>query len=225
MGYEVTMTKAGYELQAKLFAEGGSIPITRVEVGKGVCPSGTDPARLTGLVESVGPATSTTPRQEGCEVSLTVEYRSDLNGGLEEPFQIREFGVFAAKADGTELLLLYGDLSDYPESAIPQKYSGCVRRYPVKIVIGPDARAELAYPAGAWVIHEELAQAIAGHDGDEDAHPYLRRLYSGLGARVDLLELMYATDVSGNPFTVTFESLAGLACTGVWNAALARLEF
>ena len=49
MGYCVTMTKAGYELQAKLFAEGGSFPITRVEVGKGVCPAGTDPARLTGL--------------------------------------------------------------------------------------------------------------------------------------------------------------------------------
>lgn len=225
MGYCVTMTKAGYELQAKLFAEGGSFPITRVEVGKGVCPAGTDPARLTGLVEPVGPATSTTPRQEGCEVSLTVEYRSDLDGGLEEPFQIREFGVFASGVDGTELLLLYGDLSDYPESVIPQKYGGCVRRYPVKIVIGPDARAELAYPAGAWVIHEELAQAVADHDGDPNAHPYLRGQWAGLDARISLLELMYATDVSGNPFTVTFESLAGLTCTGVWNAALTRLEF
>ena len=44
-------------------------------------------------------------------------------------------------------------------------------------------------------------------------------------ARLALLELMYNTDVSGNPFTVTFESLTGLVCTGVWNAELARLEF
>ena len=122
MGYCVTMTKAGYELQAKLFAEGGSFPITRVEVGKGVCPAGADPARLTGLVEPVGPATSTTPRREGCEVSLTVEYRSDLAGDLEEPFQLREFGVFAAGADGTEFLMLYGDLSDCPDTAVPLKY-------------------------------------------------------------------------------------------------------
>ena len=48
---------------------------------------------------------------------------------------------------------------------------------------------------------------------------------AGLDARISLLELMYATQVSGNPFTVTFESLAGLTCTGVWNQPLARLEF
>ena len=36
---------------------------------------------------------------------------------------------------------------------------------------------------------------------------------------------MYNTDVSGNPFTATFESLTGLVATGVWNTALARLEF
>ena len=225
MGYEVTMTKTGYELQAKLFAEGGSFPITRVEVGKGVCPVGTDPARLTGLVEPVAPATYTTPRREGCEVSLTVEYRSDLGGGLEEPFQIREFGVFAAGADGVEFLLLYGDLSDYPESVVPQKYGGCVRRYPVKIVIGPDARVEWAYPAGAWVIHEELAQAISDHDGDPNAHPYLLGLCAGMDARLALLELMYATDVSGNPFTVTFETLDGVETAGVWNQHQARIEF
>ena len=46
-----------------------------------------------------------------------------------------------------------------------------------------------------------------------------------IGARLGLLELMYKTQVSGNPFTVTFESLTGLVASGVWNAALSRLEF
>ena len=35
MGYNVYMTKAGFALQAKLFAEGGDLEITRVEVGSG----------------------------------------------------------------------------------------------------------------------------------------------------------------------------------------------
>ena len=31
--------------------------------------------------------------------------------------------------------------------------------------------------------------------------------------------------VTGNPFTVTFETLDGLTVAGVWNADLARIEF
>ncbi len=160
MGYCTYITRAGYELQAKLFAEGGDFHITRVEVGRGVCPPEADPALLTGLVERMAVATSTTPRRVGCEVSLEVEYRSDLNGALETAFQINEFGVFTVGVDGTEILLLYGDLSDYPETAVPQKYGGCVRRYPVNVTIGPDAEASLGYPAAAWMTHEEVHDAI-----------------------------------------------------------------
>ena len=36
---------------------------------------------------------------------------------------------------------------------------------------------------------------------------------------------MFTTDVTGNPFTVTFDTLTGLAVTGIWNAAQKRLEF
>ena len=36
---------------------------------------------------------------------------------------------------------------------------------------------------------------------------------------------MYNTDVSGNPFSATFESLTGLTVTGVWNKAQNRIEF
>ena len=46
-----------------------------------------------------------------------------------------------------------------------------------------------------------------------------------MDSRLSLLELMYNTDVNGNPFTVTFESLTGLVATGVWNATQKRLEF
>ena len=163
--------------------------------------------------------------RKGLEVSLSIEFRSDLCGGMEEAFPITEYGVFAVGADGEEALILYGDLSDYPDTAVPERYGGCVRRYPVVVTMGPEAGARLDYPAGAWVTHEELAGAIAAHDEDETAHPYIRGLCSGLDARLSLLELMCSTQVSGNPFTVTFESLTELVAAGVWNAALGRLEF
>ena len=225
MGYCVYMTKAGYALQAKLFAEGGDVRITRVEVGSGILPEGADPGTLAELVERRAPATSTVPVRQGCAVGLEVEYRADLSPGLEEPFQICEFGVFALGADGAEALILYGDLSDCPDTAVPERYGGCVRRYPVVMIIGPEAGASLGCPAGAWATHQELADAIAAHDGDPNAHPYIRGLCADLDARLGLMELMYTTDVNGNPFTVTFGTLDGLVVTGVWNEPQARLEF
>lgn len=225
MGYCVYMTKAGYALQAKLFAEGGELEVTRVAVGSGILPEDADWRTLTGLVEPRVQATSTAPVRKGCTVSLEIEYRSDLGGGVEEPFQINEFGVFAIGAEGKEALILYGDLSDCPDTAVPLQYGGCVRRYPVLLEMGPEAGAKLDYPAGAWVTHEELSGAIAVHNGDREAHPHLLGLWAGMDARLALLELIYSTDVSSNPFTVTFESLTGLVVTGVWNAVQARLEF
>lgn len=225
MGYCVYMTKAGFELQAKLFAEGGELEITRVEMGSGVLPEDADWRTLAGLMEPRVRATSTAPVRRGCTVSLEIEYRSDLEGAPEEPFQLNEFGVFAVGAEGEEALILYGDLSDCPDTAVPLQYGGCVRRYPVLMEIGPEAGAKLDYPAGAWATHQELAEAVQAHDGDPGAHPHLLGLNAGLDARLALLELMYNTKVSGNPFTATFESLAGLVAEGVWNAALARLEF
>ncbi len=225
MGYCVYMTKAGFEFQAKLFAQGGELEITRVEVGSGVLPEEADRRTLAGLVNPRTRAASTVPVRQGCAVSLEIEYRSDLEGAPEEPFQINEFGVFAIGAEGAEALILYGDLSDCPDTAVPLQYGGCVQRYPVVMEIGPEAVAKLDYPAGAWVTHQELAGAVQDHDGDPKAHPCLLGLNAGLDARLALLELMYNTEVSGNSYTATFESLTGLAVTGVWNAAYARLEF
>jgi hypothetical protein len=44
-------------------------------------------------------------------------------------------------------------------------------------------------------------------------------------ARLTLLELMYRTQVNGNPFTVTFDNMDSLLVTGVWNADMKRVEF
>lgn len=44
-------------------------------------------------------------------------------------------------------------------------------------------------------------------------------------ARLGLLELMYRTQVNGNPFTVSFADMSDLVVTGVWNETLKRVEF
>lgn len=74
-----------------------------------------------------------------------------------------------------------------------------------------------------WVLVGE--GALAAHNEDPGAHPDLRDACGGLDSRLSLLELMFTTDVTGNPFTVTFDTLTGLAVTGIWNTAQKCLEF
>lgn len=71
----------------------------------------------------------------------------------------------------------------------------------------------------------EVLAELAAHNTAPQSHPDLRAAQRDMDARLALLELMFNTDVSGNPFTVTFESLTGITAAGVWNTALNRLEF
>ena len=68
-------------------------------------------------------------------------------------------------------------------------------------------------------------EEIQLHNTAPQSHPDLRGAQRDMDARLALLELLFNTDVSGNPFTATFETLTGLTAQGVWNAALNRLEF
>lgn len=161
MGYRAFMTRDGYAIQAKLFADGGEFEIKRVAIGSGRPAKDDDPSLYTDLVEERAPATSTKVKRAGCEVAFAVEFRSELATGLDKPFQINELGVFATGVEGEEVLALYADLSDCPDTAVPLEYGGCVRRWPINITIGPDATVSLAYPAGAWMTHEEAEDVIA----------------------------------------------------------------
>lgn len=80
-------------------------------------------------------------------------------------------------------------------------------------------------PQGSYLWVLVGSGALADHNEDPGAHPALRDACGGLDSRLSLLELMFTTDVTGNPFTVTFDTLTGLAVTGIWNTAQKRLEF
>ncbi len=61
--------------------------------------------------------------------------------------------------------------------------------------------------------------------GVMEATGNLEAVVADVDARLTLLELMYRTDVSGNPFTVNFDDLTRLRVTGVWNTEKKRVEF
>lgn len=48
---------------------------------------------------------------------------------------------------------------------------------------------------------------------------------AAVGVRVKLLEMVHGTDVTGISFVSAFDTLDGVALTGVWNKAASRVEF
>ena len=114
-------------------------------------------------------------------------------------------------------------------------------RYPVCIDIGDESGVEIDYSAEAWMTSEDVAEycmvtvlplfleeaqkLIDAHNIDVNAHFSIRNDVTDLDARLSLLELMFNTEVTGNPFTVTFETLDGVTVEGVWNTESKRIEF
>lgn len=140
-------------------------------------------------------------------------------------FTIREFGLFSD--DG--IIIAAGNTPDTEKAAISQGVSG---RLTVTVHLLVSDASELEFiidPSLDMVSREELdtalSAALEAHNDDPLAHPAIRSDAADLAVRVSLLELMYAANITGNPFTVTFGSLEGLAVSGVWNTAQKRIEF
>ena len=241
MAYGFIITTEGRKLLAKLIA-GEQLEITRVMVGSGEVEEGQSPAYFTDLVQPVAQATSTLPVAKEDTVSFVVEYGSDLNGGLQEGFWLKEFGVFA-RDEEEEVLLYYATLGDFPQYVTAYKKGAVdIRRYPVSITVSDTVEVTLAYPALAFMTAEEVKEfltinllpafladvqkLIDKHNDDEEAHPKLKTLMDAdLIARIERLENALFHDIKNNPFLVTFDTLEEVVLTkGIWNQEKKRLE-
>ena len=222
---------------------GDTLTITRCMVGSGQPQEGVSPYTLTDLVQPVAQATSTAPIVHGNQVDLTVSYRNDLNGGLENGFYLSEFGIFARGKDGAEVMIYYAFLGPHRQWMSPYT-KGCApkdARYPVAIGLNNTPNVTLEYHADAFITSENLVEycqtvvlplfledvrkLIAAHNEDPASHPHLLAQNADFNARLSLIELQYGTDVNGNPFIVTFENLDDVTVAGVWNKVERRIEF
>lgn len=104
-----------------------------------------------------------------------------------------------------------------------------------------DVEVVISYPAMAFMTADDVEQfcmttilpqflvsaqgLIDQHNANAEAHPAIHTEINGIDARLTLLELLYNTDVTGNPFSVTFGTLDGVTVEGVHNKAQARIEF
>lgn len=225
---ECAVTNAGVEMLNEWMA-GRTITITSVYGGMGLV----DVDRLTeqtGLTDRRQTLSllGQTDGEGGKNIQIQVS-----NQGLEAEYELNQIGVYAVldkgKASETEERLLF-IMQDRPGVTIPPEAeeSYLLELYCV-IGVTNNGRFKVEVDALGLVtmgyLRETLESMMAGHNASQDAHAPLRDRITALDARLSLLELMYGTDVRGNPFTVGFGDLEALEAAGVWNEAQGRIEF
>lgn len=163
MFYGFVITEAGNNLLAKMVA-GDKLTITKVVMDKGTAESAEAARKLTAPIDPGPNGTSTVPTVEGAAVNMLVEYRSDLNGELQEGFWIGGFAVFGKVENGTETMIYYGSLGEQKQyvSAYVEGTAPDVRRYPVSITVTAGVEVEVSYPAEAWMTAEDVAEYFNG---------------------------------------------------------------
>jgi len=239
--YGFIITTAGWKLLTSLLS-GETLRITKVLVGSGKVTDEINPEELTSLVAPVAEATSTKPIVNDRTVSFIVEYRSDLNGGLDEGFWLNEYGIYALDNNDKEILLYYATLGDYPQYVRAyQNGSIDIRRYPVSISLHSDNNVELIPPALAFMtaediegytfnsllpkLNENISLVIKGHNTSNMAHMDIRNSMTALSGRVGRIEDAIFNNITANPFIVTFENLDGVRLIkGNWNREKQRIE-
>ena len=112
------VTSGGRNLFAKLTAQSRPVEFTRVMFGTGKLPDTADIFNITELVKPLAEGTYTTPTYKDDTVSMILQFRSDLNGGLEETVWLNEYGLYAKDPDGGQVLVCYGNLGDCPDSVL-----------------------------------------------------------------------------------------------------------
>lgn len=144
---------------------GETLTLTGVKAGSGTVSSETAAKALTGLVSVECDGTSSAPAVSGGQVSMIVEIRNDVEGGLDTGFLLSEFGVFAKVGDDQPALLYYAALGgDKAQQVLAYSEGLDVHRFPVAIAVTGEIAVTLGYPAGAFVTQEELEAALAQLD-------------------------------------------------------------
>ena len=217
--YGFLITRKGRNLLAKLLA-GERLEMTRVEVGAGKIPEGLDVNELEELIAPVAEATSTAPTVSGNVASMIVEYRNDMNGGLEWPFLLNEFGIFAHDPIAGEILFYYANLGDFPQPV--SRYTNetiDIRRFPISIALTTELEVIITYQSFAFVTHEEYLEIF-------NRLLDMQELINQLSNSVDLLHDLVSGDMPGSiVFNANFQTLSNIIIIdGVYNQPARRIE-
>ena len=159
--YGFKPTTRGRALKAKCAALEQPFRLTRVAVGSGRVPDGTNLADVHELVRYVADGTIEHRRHKGDRFFFTVQYANNNNPEI-AAFDLSEFIVFGKDPEtGAEVDVMYATLGDYtqPVPAYTLEYPPSIWNFPVVLIISDELEVKVEAPPGL-VSYEDLQQEV-----------------------------------------------------------------
>lgn len=240
------ITAAGLIVLAK-GAAGEKINYTRIVLGDGYLEEGQTPRSLTDVVS---PKASIDITKLKVNTDGTVAVGGIFtNDQTSDGFYYRELGLYAEDPDPNvgEILYCYGNCGDLAEWIPPTGGATIVEKtIDIVTVIGTATNVTAYIPADAYATKEDYENykkiALAAQDKANKAIALAEQAVAiAMAAQQAVIDLTKAvtqntgkiatlwdavfSDITTNPFQITFADLSGITLTsGVWNAPRQRLE-
>lgn len=161
MEYGFKITTHGRALLAACAALGEGLTITRVEVGQGMPPEGTDLEDVHQLYDYVADGAISERKHEEDLLYLTVQYANSEHP-QQDSFTLSEIMIFATDPETEqETDLVYASLGSYsqPVPIYDPNLQASVFSFPLKFVLSDDINVTVAAPAGL-VTYDDLTSAV-----------------------------------------------------------------
>jgi len=240
------ITAAGLIVLAK-GAAGEKINYTRIVLGDGYLEEGQTPRSLTDVVSprATIDITKLKVNTDGTAAVGGVFSNDQTSDG----FYYRELGLYAEDPDPAvgEVLYCYGNCGDLAEWIPPTGGATIVEKtIDIITVIGTATNVTAYIPADAYATkldyetykaialaaqataNDAIAiaqQAVTVADGAAQAVISISNSVAQNTSKINTLWDAVFSDITTNPFQITFVNLSGITLTsGVWNATLQRLE-
>lgn len=161
--YQNDTTTAGEELLADAIASGGIFTPTRIVIGSGDLPEGTEPADMTALV-SQKKSLSINKKEKTEGESAAIIGAAFTNEGVEEGFYFKEIGVYAKvvyadETESEEVLYSYGNAGEQGDYIATYSLNTFVEfQIDVTIYIGSDTEINLELKSDVYVSMEDFEQ-------------------------------------------------------------------
>lgn len=192
MEFGFKITTNGRTLLAACAATGAGLTITRVEVGQGMAPDGTDLADVHQLYDYVADGAIGDRKHEDDRLHLTVQYSNSENP-QQGSFTLSEFMIYALDPDTEqETDLIYASLGSYsqPVPMYDANLQACVFSYPLVFVLSDEINVTVEVPAGL-VTYDDLASAV------REATRYFGGIVKAISFLIELEDWQISADDNG----------------------------
>lgn len=221
------ITKQGQELVSRALAgTGNGIRFTKICVSAAEYKL-SEAEELTELAD-IRQTALVSHIEKSSEKAVTAE-AAFTNEELAEGYYMRTIGLYAESADGGEIL--YAVTIEETGSCYMPPYNGVTVSGAVVNLIAAVGNSESISlersSAAVATINDvkRLEQALTAHNADPAAHGSILGNISRLSSELATLKLKIDTNITANPFSVTFETLDGLNVEGVHNTVRGTIDF